>query len=144
MKPCGRKLQGPFCGPSFATGGRSANTKQECHVWSNRFTSTVNEHQDQRAMQINNERICKYAFLRLCLFYYYITQTSVNESLRLIPLDINAMYRHQVKQHSPIYRVIHKSLRAVRAYGPGRPVRFAAHRQPLCWNSCTIHELFCL
>ena len=31
-----------------------------------------------------------------------------------------------------------------RAYGPGRPVRFAAHRQPLCWNSCTIHELFCL
>ena len=25
-----------------------------------------------------------------------------------------------------------------------RPVRFAAHRQPLCWNSCTIHELFCL
>ena len=32
----------------------------------------------------------------------------------------------------------------VRAYGPGRPVRFAAHRQPLCWNSCTIHELFCL
>ena len=30
------------------------------------------------------------------------------------------------------------------AYGPGRPIRFAAHRQPLCWNSCTIHELFCL
>ena len=30
------------------------------------------------------------------------------------------------------------------AYGPGRPVRFAAHRQPLCWNSCTIHEFFCL
>ena len=30
------------------------------------------------------------------------------------------------------------------AYGPGRPVRFAAHTQPLCWNSCTIHELFCL
>ena len=25
-----------------------------------------------------------------------------------------------------------------------RPVLFAAHRQPLCWNSCTIHELFCL
>ena len=23
---------------------------------------------------------------------------------------------------------------AVRAYGPGRRVRFAAHRQPLCWN----------
>ena len=34
--------------------------------------------------------------------------------------------------------------KAVRAYGPGRPVRFAAHRQPLCWNSCTIHELFSL
>ena len=33
---------------------------------------------------------------------------------------------------------------AVRAHRPGRPVRFAAHRQPLCWNSCTIHELFCL
>ena len=33
---------------------------------------------------------------------------------------------------------------AVRSHGPGRPVRFAAHRQPLCWNSCTIHELFCL
>ena len=52
---------------------------------------------------------------------------------------------------------------AVRAYGPrrvcvtvcgimhprccrptGRQHRFAAHRQPLCWNSCTIHELFCL
>ena len=30
---------------------------------------------------------------------------------------------------SGIYRVIHK------AYRPGRPVRFAAHRQPLCWNS---------
>ena len=24
------------------------------------------------------------------------------------------------------------------------PVRFAAHRQPLFWNSYTIHELFCL
>ena len=33
---------------------------------------------------------------------------------------------------------------AVRAHRPGRPVRFAAHRQPLCWNSCTMHELFCL
>ena len=32
----------------------------------------------------------------------------------------------------------------LRAHRPGRPVRFAAHRQPLCWNSCTIHELFCL
>ena len=35
-------------------------------------------------------------------------------------------------------------LGAVRAHGPGGPVRFAAYRQPLCWNSCTIHELFCL
>ena len=31
-----------------------------------------------------------------------------------------------------------------KAHRPGRPVRFAAHRQPLCRNSCTIHELFCL
>ena len=23
-------------------------------------------------------------------------------------------------------------------------LRFAAHRQPLCWNSCTIHEVFCM
>ena len=29
-----------------------------------------------------------------------------------------------------------------RAHWPGRPVRFAANRQSLCWNSCTIHELF--
>ena len=33
---------------------------------------------------------------------------------------------------------------AFRDHGPGRPVHFAAHRQPLCWNSCTLHELFCL
>ena len=44
--------------------------------------------------------------LRLYLFYYYITRASVNESLRLIPLNINTMYRHQVKQHSPVYIVV--------------------------------------
>ena len=27
-----------------------------------------------------------------------------------------------------------KSCRGGQAYGPGRPVRFAAHRQPFCWN----------
>ena len=57
-------------------------------------------------MQTSNERLCKYAFLRPCLSCYYITQASVNESLRLIPLDINTMYRCKVKQHSPVYIVV--------------------------------------
>jgi hypothetical protein len=40
------------------------------------------------------------------VFSYYITRASVNQSLRLIQVDINATYRHQVKQHSPVYIVL--------------------------------------
>jgi len=39
------------------------------------------------------------------VFSYYITRASANRSLRLIQVDINTTYRHQVKQHSPVYRV---------------------------------------
>jgi hypothetical protein len=40
------------------------------------------------------------------VFSYYITRASSNQSLRLIQVDINTTYRHQVKQHSPVYIVL--------------------------------------
>ena len=85
--------------------------------------------------------------------FVFLTTKQMKISKQLCFLEVPGRWRlhapRNVVRHLPIQILSYARNRTVLgrntlAHGPGRPVRLAAHRQPLCWNSCTIHELFCL
>ena len=55
----------------------------------------------------------------------------MNERREVVPVSLARM---SFQQFQFGFKVFTSNLRPAGAIGPGRPLRFAAHRQPLCWN----------